>query len=140
MEYMLRPIFHFADFTGRSRRKEFWSWFLFVWIVTIILTFVDAALGLGGSTEGYAEGGSVGFSLNGGLLTILFALAMLVPNLAVSVRRLHDGDRSGWFLLFGLIPILGWLFLLFLYVQPGTVGPNRFGPDPKGGEPEKVFA
>jgi uncharacterized membrane protein YhaH (DUF805 family) len=140
MELMLKPLRHYADFNGRARRKEFWSWFLFVWVLLFVLMYLDAALGLGGSASSYQNGASVGFSMSGGLLTALFGLATLIPNIAVGARRLHDTGKSGWFLLFGLIPLFGWAYLLFLYVQPGTDGPNAYGPDPKAADPGKVFS
>ncbi len=140
MDMMLVPLKRYAEFNGRSRRREFWSYIL-LWMITyFVLMYLDSALGLGGSATGYAEGGSVGFNMTGGILSILFALGTLVPNIAVSVRRLHDTGRSGWMILIGLIPLFGWLYLLFLYVQPGTAGPNAYGPDPKGGGEPGVFA
>ena len=132
MDSVFMPLRRYAEFSGRSRRKEFWSYFLFVWIALFVLMYLDTALGLGGSATGYAEGSSVGFNMKGGLLTLVFALAVLIPNIAVSVRRLHDVGKSGWMILIGLIPIIGWFYILFLYVQPGTIGPNAYGPDPKG--------
>ena len=141
MEYMLAPLKRYADFKGRSRRKEYWSWVLFVLIAYFVLMYLDAALGLGGTATGYAEGGSVGFNMTGGLLTILFLIATFIPGLAVSVRRLHDVDKSGWMLLIGLIPLIGAIYLLFQFVQPGTPGPNAYGADPKGpADAGKVFA
>jgi uncharacterized membrane protein YhaH (DUF805 family) len=139
MELMLKPLRHYADFAGRARRREFWSWFLFVWVLLFVLMYLDSALGLGGSASSYRNGNSVGFSMSGGVLTALFALATLIPNLAVSVRRLHDSGKSGWLLLIGLIPLFGWAYLLFLYVQPGTAGPNEYGPDPKAADPSAAF-
>ena len=138
MHWMLMPLKRYFDFSGRSRRKEYWSFFLFVVICEIILMILDSALGLGGSatsSSSYGDGGaSVSFNLTGGLLTMIFILAMIIPGIAVAVRRVHDSDKSGWFV---LVPIYN-LILMFL---EGTRGPNRFGPDPKGGEPEaKVFA
>jgi uncharacterized membrane protein YhaH (DUF805 family) len=140
MELMFVPLKRYADFNGRARRKEFWSYFLFWFVAYFVIMYLDSALGLGGTSTGYAEGGSVGFNMTGGLLSIVFALGTLVPNIAVAVRRLHDGGKSGWFVLLGLIPLFGWLYLLFLYVQPGMTGPNAYGPDPKGGVQEGVFA
>ena len=137
---MFNPSRHYADFGGRARRREFWSWVLFVMIALFVLMYLDAVLHLGGSATGYASGNSFGFSLSGGLLTALFALATFIPGIAVSARRLHDVGKSGWFLLFNLIPLFGWAYLIYLYVQPGTVGPNEFGPDPKGVSPGKVFS
>lgn len=140
MDWLLNPLRHYADFSGRARRREFWSWVLLVWLLLFALMYLDAALGLGGSATGWATGTSFGFSLSGGLLTAIFALATLIPSLAVSVRRLHDIGRSGAFLLFILIPLFGWAYLLYLYVQPGLTGPNAYGADPKGAEAGKVFA
>ena len=139
MDWMLKPLRQYADFAGRARRKEFWSFFLFVWVVMLVLMYLDAVLGLGGSATGYRTGNSIGFNLRGGLLSAVFGLAMFVPGVAVSIRRLHDVGKSGWFLLFVLIPLFGWAYLLYLYVQPGTDGPNQHGPDPKAAETGKVF-
>lgn len=161
MEWALLPLKRYAQFSGRSRRKEFWLWVLFVLIVSIILSIVDKALGLGGATSVGADplapgttGFNYGAAVRGGLLANLFALAVLVPNLAVAVRRLHDTDRTGWWLVvpLGLLllgtaltfaaPPVGAILLLLggiaaiallvFYILPGTAGPNRFGPDPKG--------
>lgn len=140
MDQMFVPLKRYAEFTGRSRRKEFWTYFLMIWIALFVLMYLDSALGLGGSATTYANDKGVGFNMTGGVLTLLFALGVLVPNLAVSVRRLHDVGKSGWMLLVGLIPLFGWLYLLFLYVQPGITGPNAYGPDPKGGDQGQVFA
>ncbi len=139
MEAMFMPFRRYADFSGRARRKEFWGYVLFIWVAIFALMYLDAVLGLGGSATGYAEGGSVGFNMKGGLLSLLFGVATLVPSVAVSVRRLHDVGKSGWFLLAWLIPLLGWFYLLFQYLQPGAAGPNAYGADPKGTDPGKVF-
>jgi len=137
MGYMLMPLKRFFDFSGRSRRKEFWLWILFVIIVYIVAGILDVQLGLGGAATSSSEFGDGGVSasanFSGGILTLVWMLITLIPNLSVSVRRLHDVDKSGWFILLGLIPLVG-LYLIYLYVQPGTPGPNRFGPDPKAGE------
>jgi uncharacterized membrane protein YhaH (DUF805 family) len=131
MEEMLKPLKHFADVTGRARRREFWSWFLFVWVMLLVLMYLDTVLGLGGTATSYRTGNSMGFSMTGGLLTLIFALATLIPSVTVSVRRLHDVGKSGWFLLFIVVLLFGWIYLLYLYVQPGMTGPNEYGPDPK---------
>jgi uncharacterized membrane protein YhaH (DUF805 family) len=140
MNEMFLPLRRYAQFSGRSRRREFWFFWLFYVAGSFVLMYIDAALGLGGSATGYAQGGSVGFNLSGGLLTYFFMLALLVPMIAVAVRRLHDVDKSGWVLLIGLIPLFGWFYLLFHYCQPGTAGSNRFGPDPKVENNAGVFA
>lgn len=137
MEWMLLPLKRYARFSGRARPKEFWMFFLFILIGMIALSFLDAALGLGHSDrwmmhQGWPGGwrGAAGFRNSGGPLTGLFLLAMVIPYLAVAVRRLHDTDRSGWWLLLYVIPIIGGIILLIFFVMGGTRGPNRFGPDP----------
>jgi uncharacterized membrane protein YhaH (DUF805 family) len=140
MEWILMPLKRYVDFSGRSRRKEFWSWYLFVFIMYFVLMYLDAALGLGGTATGYAEGGSVGFNMTGGVLTLLFMLATLIPGVAVAVRRMHDIGKSGWLVLIGLIPLFGWIYVIYCYVQPGVIGPNQYGPDPKGAGDPKIFA
>jgi uncharacterized membrane protein YhaH (DUF805 family) len=137
MNYMLMPLKRYFDFSGRSRRKEYWMYFLFVFVGVIVLSIVDMALGLGGSATTYSdfdEGASVGFNTSGGILTMLFVLATFIPSVAVAIRRAHDNDKSGWFV---LIPIYGAILVMFL---DGTRGPNRFGPDPKGAGSAEAFA
>jgi uncharacterized membrane protein YhaH (DUF805 family) len=139
MELMMNPLRHYADFNGRARRREFWSWFLFIWIMLFVLMYLDTVLDLGGTATSYRTGNSVGFSMTGGWLSLLFGIATLLPTLAVGARRLHDVGKSGWYLLFNLIPLFGWAYLLYLYVQPGMTGPNDYGPDPKSADSSKVF-
>lgn len=100
----------YAVFTGRAVRPEYWWFFLANVILSIILTFVDRAI--------------LGFPLLGPIAS----LGLLLPGIGVSVRRLHDIDKSGWWLLIGLIPIVGAIILIVWLVQTGTAGPNRFGP------------
>ena len=104
----------YADFTGRASRPEFWWFMLFV-------VLVDAAV----------------LAISH-LLWFLFALAVVLPRLAVAVRRLHDTDRSGWWLLIGFVPIVGWIVLLVWYCQKSDPVANRFGPPPL--PPEAVAA
>jgi len=111
----------YVTFDGRARRSEFWFFTLFVTLVNIGSTILTVAFGLIG-LHGLVKVLDV--------LVVIFGLGTLLPNLAVSVRRLHDGNRSGWFVLLGLIPIVGMIILLVWYCKRGTVGPNRFGPDP----------
>jgi len=113
LDFMLMPLKRYAEFGGRSRRKEFWSFFLFYIIVSVVLGIVEGMAGLTGMVGGAY-----------GPLTAIFYLGVLIPYIAVAIRRMHDQDKSGWFI---LIPIYN-LILLFL---EGTKGPNRFGPDPK---------
>ncbi|MCP3731942.1 DUF805 domain-containing protein [Sphingomonas sp. MG17] len=122
MEWMILPLKRYFDFKGRSRRKEYWMYTLFVIIVSIVLSILDAMLGLGGSATGDTDASAtaVGASgaVSGGLLANLFALATFIPGLAVMVRRLHDLDRTGWWVL----ALMGPLFLGIILVIVGAAG------------------
>jgi uncharacterized membrane protein YhaH (DUF805 family) len=124
MQWMVEPIRKYATFSGRARRAEYWWFGLFVGLVVFGLTMVDMLL-IG--ADAMAEYGA-------GPLTGLFSLAIIIPSIAVTVRRLHDRDKSGWWLLWSLLPLIGALILLIQYVQRGTAGDNRFGTDPLAGE------
>lgn len=121
---------NYATFSGRARRAEYWWFLLFVLISIFVLSYIDSAVLGFGSAETTVGDGSVSFSADAGPLAAIFILATLLPGLAVSVRRLHDTDRRGWWLLIGIIPLIGSLLLLWFYASKGTVGTNRFGPDP----------
>lgn len=122
---MFAPLRKFADFNGRARRSEYWLFFLFVFVVSIVLNIIGGMV-MGGSSD--PTNPFAGASLLG----LIWALITLIPSLAVGVRRLHDTDRSGWWILIGLIPLVGAIVLIIFYVLDGTPGPNKFGPDPKG--------
>ena len=115
IDYMKMPLQRYADFSGRSRRMEYWMFFVGVLGVGVVATLLDGLLGMGGMIGGVY-----------GPLYLLVALGTIVPSIACGVRRMHDGDRSGWWL---LLPIVN---LVFLFLE-GTKGENRFGPDPKAG-------
>ena len=119
MEWMLLPLKRYADFQGRSRRKEYWMFVLGVFIVAIVLSIIEGMLGMSGMIGGAY-----------GPLTAIFFLAVIVPSIAVQVRRFHDQDKSGWWVLIALIPLLGSIIVLVFMCLEGTRGPNRFGPDP----------
>ena len=142
MGYMFAPLRRYFDFSGRSRRKEFWLWILLYFIVYAVVIVLDTQLGLGGSTTSGSEFGdgtaSASFNARGGILSLAWVLIAFIPTLAVTVRRLHDVDKSGWYILLGLIPFVIF-YLIYLYCQPGTAGANRFGPDPKADDAQ-VFA
>jgi uncharacterized membrane protein YhaH (DUF805 family) len=106
---------NYVNFTGRAPRSEYWFWILFYIIVSVVTALIDLALFRGSAVSP---------------LNTLASLALFLPTLAVAIRRLHDTDRSGWWVLIGLIPIVGWIILLIWYCAAGTPGPNRFGPDP----------
>jgi uncharacterized membrane protein YhaH (DUF805 family) len=128
MEWMLLPLKRYADFSGRSRRKEYWMFVLGVFIAVILLGIIEGAMGISGMVGGAY-----------GPLTTIFFLAILIPSIAVQVRRFHDQDKSGWFVLLALIPFLGSLAILIFMCLEGTRGPNRFGPDPKDPAGAEVF-
>ena len=104
----------FAEFSGRARRQEFWMFALFNFLASVALAIVDGILGT-----------------NGGLGAI-YSLAALIPGLAVSARRLHDTDHSGWWILINLIPMIGCIIYLVFLCSDSKPGENRFGPNPKG--------
>ena len=136
---------HYVDFEGRVRRQEFWYYILAYVVIYVVLGIAQSIFGTH-------------------VLTGLLSLALLLPTLGISVRRLHDTDRSGWWVLLGAVPLVllgllttfalitgtyGMIFLtatilpilslaaaallIYWYAQPGTIGQNQFGPDPKGG-------
>lgn len=110
---------NYATFGGRAARSEYWWFMLFSFIVSAIL--------------GVIEGPRMGGMHGGGTLQAVWSLAVLIPSLAVGARRLHDTDRSGWWLLLCLIPVVGLIVLIWWFATPGTRGENRFGADPLGG-------
>jgi uncharacterized membrane protein YhaH (DUF805 family) len=115
MEWATLPLKKYADFTGRARRKEFWSFWLLTLAAYFAASMVDAVLGLP-------------------ILTLAVALGLIVPSLAVAIRRLHDTGRSGWWLLVGFVPFVGAALLIYFYVNEGQKGSNGYGADPKLGE------
>ena len=139
MEWMTLPLKRYAEFAGRSRRKEFWMFFLLVIIASIVASILDRMLGLGSTNTLVSPHGGLVTTRRNGPLSILVSLGLLVANIAVAIRRLHDTDRSGWWLLLSFIPILGWIALLVFYCTEGTRGPNQFGPDPKAENLGEVF-
>jgi uncharacterized membrane protein YhaH (DUF805 family) len=123
MELMFQPYKKYAQFSGRARRKEYWLFILLFSAISLI-----AQWWLGG-IEGTGSASST--ELLGALAFFSFAVASFIPCLAVGFRRLHDTNRSAWWFVLVLVPLLGQLILLVFMALPGTVGPNRFGPDPK---------
>ena len=111
----------YATFSGRAPRSEYWWWLLAMIILFTVLALIDGALiaPMVGMDAFQPDAGQP--------LSLVVSLGLLLPNLAVTVRRLHDTDRSGWWILLGLIPVIGTIVLLVFYVQPGTAGSNQFG-------------
>ena len=141
MDWMLMPYRRYAEFAGRSQRKEYWMFVLFqiiVMIVPYILLFAGAPAvdPMTGETMGSP---GVLFYL-AFIIIIVFALVTIIPSIAVIVRRLHDTDHSGWWYWIQLIPLVGPIIMLVFLCSDGTPGPNRFGPDPKGRSDAEVFS
>ena len=139
MDWMLMPLRRYADFSGRSRRKEYWMFTLFILLVYAVLGVLlfagfDFAAMNGGGDPQISPIGWIALSLFG-----IFALAIFIPALAVIVRRLHDQDKSGWFILLQFIPYIGGIIILIFMCIEGTKGENRYGPDPKGENIADVF-
>jgi uncharacterized membrane protein YhaH (DUF805 family) len=127
MDYMLMPLMRYADFSGRSQRMEYWMFTLFYLIMIALL--VGLAIFFG-SPAGEERTLAENYFL---VVTGLFVVGTIIPSIAVTVRRFHDQDKSGWFYLFSFIPYIGGLIMLFFMCVDGTPGPNRYGPDPKDG-------
>ena len=113
MNWYLKVLKQYADFNGRARRKEYWMFFLFNMIFSLVLTYGGMAMGMGDTTTGQAP-----------LIANIYSLAVLLPSIAVAVRRMHDVGKSGWFC---LIPF----YNLYLAVTDSEPGSNQYGPNPK---------
>jgi uncharacterized membrane protein YhaH (DUF805 family) len=127
MKWYLKCLSRYFDFSGRSRRTEYWMFVLFNLLFSGVFVLLDNVFDL------------VPFGSNVGLLSGIYAGLMLLPGIAVTVRRLHDIGKSGWNLLFLLIPILGPILLLIWYCKPDASNDNHWGPDPKD-EPDFTVA
>lgn len=115
MNYYLSVLKKYAVFSGRSQRAEYWYFVLFVLIIIIVLGIISALVGDDSS-----------------ILGLLYSLAVLIPGLAVIVRRLHDIGKSGWMMLIALIPLIGVIWLIVLLATDSNPGANKYGPNPKG--------
>jgi uncharacterized membrane protein YhaH (DUF805 family) len=113
----------YVTFSGRARRAEYWWFILVTFLVSIVLGIIDAVIGFG----------------EFGLLSNIWSLAVFLPSLAAGARRLHDTDRSAWWLLIMLLPLIGLIVLIVFFAQKGTDGANRFGADPLRGDRAAAF-
>jgi uncharacterized membrane protein YhaH (DUF805 family) len=120
MNWYLGVLKKYTVFSGRAQRAEYWYFVLFNMLVGVGLSMIDQATGTLDAETGV------------GLLGGLYSLAVLLPSLGVSVRRLHDTDRSGWWMFILLIPVIGVIALLVFFVQDSTAGTNEYGDNPKG--------
>ena len=130
MYWFIACLKKYAVFNGRARRAEYWYFVLFYWCIHVVLSLVDAQVGpeipipielseFPEETERLP------------ILSAIYSLALLLPYIAVTTRRLHDVDKSGWWQLLSFVVIIGWIPLIVWSIKSGTIGPNRFGPDPK---------
>ncbi len=115
---------NYVNFSGRSQRSALWWWVLFQLIVGVIIAFVE-----GGGHSSMA-GGMYSGMYQAGPIALIWDLVNFLPGLALAIRRLHDIDRSGWWVLIVLIPLIGAIILIVWDCTKGTAGDNRFGPDP----------
>jgi len=115
MNWYLDVLKKYAVFSGRARRQEYWMYTLFNIIISVVLVIIDGIVG--------AQG----------IIVVLYCLAVLVPGLAVSIRRLHDTNHSGWWLLISFVPLIGAIILLVFLVTDSQQGDNQYGANPKAG-------
>lgn len=117
MNWYLSVIKNYTGFSGRARRKEYWMFVLINMIICAVLNVIQSVIGMGTP-----------------YISIIYSLGVLLPSIAVAIRRLHDTDRSGWWLLLSLIPVIGTIVIIVFLCQNGTAGNNRFGANPKQNE------
>lgn len=113
MNYYVDVLKKYVLFSGRARRQEFWMFFLINFAISVVVGIIDTAIGAGSILSG------------------LYSLAVLLPVLGLAVRRLHDTNKSAWWLLLYLIPVLGWIALIVFWATEGQREPNQYGPSPK---------
>lgn len=123
MSWYLQALKRWSDFNGRSRRKEYWMFLLFNVIVSIVLGIIDMLIGTYSMNTGV------------GVLSGVYMLVVLIPGIAVTIRRLHDTGRSGWWILIALVPIIGGIWLLVLMFLDSQKESNQWGASPKYAAP-----
>jgi uncharacterized membrane protein YhaH (DUF805 family) len=116
MDWYVKVMKQYVDFRGRARRKEYWMFVLINLLIAIAIGIVDAMIGFG-------------------ILGFVYAVAVFLPSIAVTVRRLHDSGRTGWWILIGLVPFVGILVILVFMVLDSQPGDNAYGPNPKAAAP-----
>lgn len=120
MNWYLQALKKYAVFSGRARRKEYWYFVLFNLVVSMALAIIDGMTG------------SVSALTGMGTLSGIYTIIVLIPGIAVTVRRLHDTDRTGWWLFIALIPLVGAIVLLVFMVLDSDPNSNEYGANPKG--------
>lgn len=114
MNWYIEVLKKYAVFSGRARRMEYWMFVLFNFIIAVVLGIVEGILG------------------SPAILSTIYTLAVLIPSIAVSMRRLHDIGRTGWWLLIAFVPLIGAVVLIVFMVLDSQPGSNAYGPNPKG--------
>jgi len=112
MNWYIEVLKKYAVFSGRASRTEYWMFFLFNIIIAFVLAIIEGLIG------------------SPGVVGLLYGLAVLIPGIAVAVRRLHDTDRTGWWLLIGFVPLVGLIVLIVFLVLPSMEGDNQYGSTP----------
>ncbi len=115
MNWYVAVLKKYGVFNGRARRKEYWMFALFNVIFSSVIYIIELIAGIDDLA----------------IISMIYSLGILIPSLAVAVRRLHDTNRTGWWVLINLIPFLGWLIFLIFVVQDSDAGNNDYGPNPK---------
>ena len=119
MNWYIEVLKKYTVFNGRSQRKEYWYFFLFNIIAFILFTFIDAAIGTFNTETGT------------GIISTIYMLAVILPYFGVGIRRLHDTNRTGWWLLLGIIPIIGPIVLIVFFCLDSDSDKNKYGENPK---------
>jgi len=127
MNSYISVLRNYAGFVGRARRREFWMFMLLNALFSSLFITLDSFFETSFSIPTAIEGVFIKY----GYLQIAYGLLVLIPALAVTVRRMHDIGKSGWTILMFIIPIVGWIWLIILCVQDSMPGPNQYGPNPK---------
>lgn len=123
-DYFKKAVFeNYANFSGRARRKEYWYCCLTLFILNMLMQVVSAISSVESSSSILVLGLSI--------VLLLAYMCLIIPNISLSIRRLHDIGKSGWYLLIGFIPLVGGIILLVWFCREGETGPNKWGPDPK---------
>lgn len=125
MNWYLKVLKQYADFNGRARRQEYWMFALFNIIIIVALVLLSLMIGSSTSSEDLMS-----------IPILIYYLGIIIPSIAVAVRRLHDQNKSGWYYLVTFIPLVGGIWLLVLLCTEGDSGPNQYGPDPKNSNTE----
>ena len=118
MNWYLSTLKKYAVFRGRAQRKEYWMFFIYNMIIIFLLGFIEGISDMSPDTDE-------------SILALIYGSLVLLPSLAVGVRRLHDIGKSGWWILLSLIPLIGTIILIIFFIKDGEIGTNRYGPNPK---------